>query len=162
MGTAGSLDLSLVGTYMLANRFSNPLTDYDCVGYFGSQCGQPDAEWRHKIRAVWSTNWDTEITLAWRMIGEVKIDDASPDPDIGNPSSMDRWITNGIADIGNESYFDLGATYHFNDDLQATLGINNILDTEPPMAPSQSSSGFTGTYDPLGRYLFLGVTYGSN
>ncbi len=160
IGNAGSIDLSLIGTYMLSDRFSNPLTDYDCVGYFGSQCGQPDAKWRHKARAVWATNWDTSITLAWRMVGKVKIDDASPDPDLGSPGSMDKWITNGIDKIGNESYFDLAATYHFNDDIRATLGINNILDTEPPLAPSQSSTGFSANYDTLGRYMFLGVTYG--
>ena len=42
---------------MLENRLTNPLIDYDCVGYYGNQCGIPDAEWRHRARVSWETNF---------------------------------------------------------------------------------------------------------
>ena len=158
MGEIGSMKLSFVGTYLLENSFSNPLTDYDCVGYFGpASCGQPDAEWRHRARLSWDTNFDTTISMVWRYIGATDHEDSSPDPDLGKPGNMARWETNGIAELDAESFFDVVATYELNEDTQLTFGINNILDTEPPLAPSISSTGFGGTYDPLGRYIFFGI-----
>ncbi len=156
-GDWGDLKFTLVGTYLLENRFSNPLTDYDCVGFYGQQCGQPDAKWRHKFRVSWNTNFDTTISLNWRMIGSAQIDDASPDSDLGNEGAMARWEVNGIDKISARNFFDLSVVYDVNENIRASLGVNNILDSEPPIAPSISSTGFTGTYDTLGRYVFMGL-----
>ena len=158
MGENGSLKLSVIGTYLLESSFSNPLTDYDCVGFFGpASCGQPNAEWRHRARLTWETNFDTNISMVWRYIGGTDIEDSSSNPNLAKPGNMARWEINGIDKLEPESFFDLVASYELNEDTSITFGINNILDTEPPMAPSVSSTGFSGTYDPLGRYIFLGL-----
>jgi len=157
IGEAGELNFGLVGTYILGSTFSNPLTDYDCAGYFGAQCGQPDTKWRHKLRMSWETNFDTTISINWRYIHGSQIDDASPDADLGNPGAMEKWETNGIAKLDSTSFFDLAIVHNINENLKATLGVNNILDSEPPIAPSISSTGFAGTYDTLGRYVYMGI-----
>ncbi len=43
------------------------------------------------------------------------------------------------------------------------VGVNNILDKEPPLAPGQQNNdygaGFYGTYDSLGRYLHASMQF---
>lgn len=162
VGDAGFLSADLTGTYMMANRFANPLTDYDCVGYYGFQCGQPNAEWRHRARLTWDTNFKATFSLAWRYIGAVEIDDASPDSDLANPANMELWQINGVDKTSAFTYLDLSATYNFSDSVQLTVGCNNILDKEPPLWPDLADD--TGintyaTYDPLGRYVHSSIRF---
>jgi outer membrane receptor protein involved in Fe transport len=159
LGDQGDLNFSLVGTYLLASRFSNPLTDYDCVGYYGATCGQPDSTWRHKLRVSWNTMWDTQISVNWRMVGKATNEDFSPDTDLGTSSQSlkNSWIANEADKYPAYNFFDVTIQHQVNDAIQATLGVNNILDKEPPLGPSLTSTGFSGTYDPLGRYVFLGL-----
>ncbi|URQ85220.1 TonB-dependent receptor [Pseudoalteromonas sp. SCSIO 43088] len=48
----GSFNVSLRGTKILKDEFKDPLVDYDCAGYFGSQSGTPKAEWQHKMKVL--------------------------------------------------------------------------------------------------------------
>jgi len=157
-GDFGTIRTNLIGSYTLKSEFSNPLTDYDCVGYFGGQCGTPMPEWKHKLRVTWDTTFDTSFSLSWRYSGAVEIDDASPDPDIGSPSALaNRWIPNDIARVGAQSYFDFAFTYDVSENVKVTGGISNLMDKEPPLMPSISSTGYGNTYDARGRRLFIGV-----
>lgn len=159
MGDVGSLRFAMVGTYLLKHNFANPLTDYDCVGYFGGQCGTPMSKWRHKLRVTWDTSFDTTISLAWRYTGAVTIDDLSPDEDIANPADVAKWEANDVAQVSGKSFFDLAFTYDLTENVIITGGINNLLDSEPPIFPSISSTGFANTYDTRGRKLFLGAKF---
>ncbi|MEX1311201.1 MAG: TonB-dependent receptor [Candidatus Sulfomarinibacteraceae bacterium] len=162
LGNAGYLALDLMGTYVLQNRYSDPLIDYDCVGYFGFQCGGGDAEWQHRLRATWETDFRLNLSLAWRYISGVTNDDGSPNPDLGNPALQERWITNGIDEIDPYNYIDFAASYTLRNGLKFTLGINNILDIEPPLAPQHADdSGINlyGFYDGYGRYIFGSVQF---
>jgi len=51
----------------------------------------------------------------------------------------------------------------FLKDLGIAVGINNLFDKEPPLAPGMQDNdygtGFYGTYDPLGRYVFSGIQF---
>jgi iron complex outermembrane receptor protein len=163
LGRRGFVSFSLMGTYMLENSFSNRAIDYDCAGYYGNQCGQPNARWRHRVRASWHTKLDTTISLGWRFIGSATIDDASPDSDLANPDLVEEWKINGAYVVRAYSYLDLAATYSFRKGLQLTLGVNNLLDTEPPLAPGLNDNdygpGFYGTYDPLGRTVYVSLQF---
>ncbi len=162
VGNAGFISTDLTGTFLISNRFANPLVDYECVGYYGFQCGQPNSEWRHRARITWDTNFKTTFSLAWRYVGSAEIDDASSDPDIGNPDNMEFNRTNGIASVSAFNYFDLSATYNFSDSVQFTLGINNITDKEPPLWPDLADDGDVNTYatyDPLGRYIHTSLKF---
>ena len=61
-------------------------------------------------------------------IGEVEVDDASPDPDIGDPDAMENWRINGIDKIDAFNYLDLSANWTFTKGIQWSVGINNITD----------------------------------
>jgi outer membrane receptor protein involved in Fe transport len=162
LGNAGFLQTDLTATYLLENLFTNPLVSYDCVGYYGFQCGQPNPEWRHRMRVTWETNFDMAFSLAWRRVGESEIDDASPDPDIGNPDNMESHRINGIDKTDAYDWLDLSATYTFRDGIQFTVGINNITDEEPPLWPELADEfdvNTYATYEPLGRFVHTSVRF---
>ena len=133
--------------------------DYDCVGYFGRQCALPNAEWRHRFRASWHTSFDTTISLGWRHIGSTQVVFASPDPDLTNPDLLESWRVAGGAVTEAYNYLDLAATYSFRDGLDLTFGINNLLDDDPPLMPSQPANDFRGMYDPLGRSIYSSLRF---
>ena len=166
VGRAGLLNLSLIGTYLIESSTSDPVldVDYNCAGYFGDQCGYPNSSWRHLARISWETTFDTVFSLGWRYIGPVTNDDASHDPDTDDPDWIEYERINGIYDFPAYNYLDLSATYTFTTGIQLTVGINNVLDKEPPLAPDYSANGvvgagFSGTYDPFGRFVQTSVRF---
>jgi outer membrane receptor protein involved in Fe transport len=65
MGNAGSLGLQFIGTYV-DEYLTEPLpgaSKYDCAGLFGAVCGTPIPDWRHKMRANWTTPWNMDLAL---------------------------------------------------------------------------------------------------
>jgi outer membrane receptor protein involved in Fe transport len=161
LGDAGYLNTSLIGTYTLAARFANPLIDYDCVGYFGVQCGIPTPEWRHRARISWETNFNMVFSLGWRFNGSVLIDDASPDPDLANPGLIESWKINDSYENPAFNYIDLAWSWNMARSTQLVLGANNIFDEEPPIAPGTQDygAGWYGFYDSLGRSLFAALHF---
>jgi len=164
LGGAGYLATDLMGSYILSQALENPEVNFECVGYFGLQCGQPKSVWRHRFRATWESNFHLNLSLAWRYLGGSENDDASPNPDLGNPDEMELWRINGSDKIKPYSWFDFAASYTFRNGVKLTLGVNNILDEEPPLMAGLADYGGTyftlyGTYDPLGRYVFGSVQF---
>jgi outer membrane receptor protein involved in Fe transport len=162
LGDAGFLPIELVGTYTLSRYTEDPLIGFDCAGYWGAWCGQANPRWRHRLRATWETAFNLDLSLAWRRVGSSQIDASSPDPDLADPDYMEIARANGIDEIPAYDWFDLAVSYSFNDAVRVTLGINNILDEEPPLLPGWADSTGTwfnlyGNYDPLGRYIFANV-----
>jgi outer membrane receptor protein involved in Fe transport len=82
LGKAGSLNMNLVGTYLL-NQIAQPvpgLGSYDCNGLFGYTCGQPSPTWRHVARFTWMTPTDTVLSLSWRHIGGTRLSSLTDNP----------------------------------------------------------------------------------
>ena len=163
LGSAGSFSANLIGSILRHETIDTGLYAYDCKGYFGNQCGDPTPTWRHMARFSWETNFHTVFSLGWRMVGAVTNDDGSPNEAIGDPGNVALLEANNIYTIGNSNYFDLAATYKLKKNYVFVLGVNNIFDKEPPLAPGMSPNdygpGFHGTYDPLGRYFHMGIQY---
>jgi len=162
LGNAGYLATDLMGSYTLENSLRDPIIDFDCTGYYGLTCGSPLAVWRHRFRATWETNFRLNLSLAWRYLGGVDIDFASPDPNLGDPDEMEYWRNNGSDTIPAYNWFDLAASYTFRSGVRLTLGVNNILDEEPPLIPGLNGDYPTneyGSYDGLGRYIFSSVQF---
>ncbi len=163
LGDHGFINLSLTGSAMLENRLTNPLISYDCAGFYGNQCGVPNAKWRHRVRATWHSNFNTSITLGWRYIHSVLIDDASDNPDLGNPALIQDWMTNDSFENPAFNWLDFAATYTFRDGVRLTAGVNNVLDKEPPLGAGVDNVDFGpgdfGTYDPLGRTVYTGLQF---
>ena len=75
---------------------------------------------------------------------------------------MPLWRTNGIDKIKAHNWFDLSASYLLKNGIRFTLGVNNILDEEPPLAPTFNDDfnfNMYATYDPMGRYFFGSVQF---
>jgi len=61
----------------------------------------------------------------------------------------------------SQNYLDLNAVFRFMDSHDLVVGVNNILDKEPPMMGgnlSNNANTTAGFYDTLGRYLYANVT----
>jgi outer membrane receptor protein involved in Fe transport len=165
IGGAGSLALSLVGTY--TDTFEvEPLPGspkYDCSGLYGTVCGTPTPDWRHKLRASWLSPWGLDLSLTWRHINQVDLDGTDPATGAATPRYSDRQL-------GARDYLDVSAQYTFTDlgifsNLTGRLGINNVTDKDPPLVgqdncPNVFCNGntFPQVYDTLGRYVFAGFT----
>ncbi|MFM2410666.1 MAG: hypothetical protein RL481_1494, partial [Pseudomonadota bacterium] len=157
-----SLTTSLVGTYVDEQRFQ-PITDdfsYNCAGLYGLTCGNPTPKWKHAAKLKFATASDFAATLTWRYVGKVNGDFTSADPDLfsaGAGPVIDEKLK-------AENYFDLLFSVPLKDTIGFRLGVNNILDNDPPLISQASLGGFgngnvfPGTYDHLGRYVFVGLT----
>ncbi|WP_088330653.1 TonB-dependent receptor [Lacimicrobium sp. SS2-24] len=149
----GTLKLGLVGTWLekLDNEPVPGGTVIECAGYWDrTSCLQPSPEWRHNLRATWTTPWDASITATWRYLGEAE-------------EYVGANVPSGPTTFSSQNYLDLAATWQAHEHVSLRLGINNVLDREPPLlpnAPTGSGNGntFPGFYDALGRYVFAGVT----
>ena len=166
LGRAGSLGLNAGGSW-IGEFITEPLDGaqkYDCVGLFGAVCGTPIPEWRHKMRASWQTPVGVDLTLTWRFIDSVELDATSSNP------QLQSAVPFSDRKLASRSYFDLVAAYTLSDvsmfsNVTGRLGINNVLDKDPPLIGQDSCPGvlcngntFPQVYDTLGRFVFLGLT----
>jgi outer membrane receptor protein involved in Fe transport len=155
----GSLAFALNGATVLEST-TTPAPgagSFDCTGLFGTICGVITPDWRHNLRMSWLSPWDVELSLNWRYIGGTKLDTNDSDPDLNNGSfdSFNRRLP-------SVSYIDLSALWSFGEGSTVRVGINNVLDKDPPLISTEVSG--TGspntfpTYDILGRQAFVGFT----
>ncbi|KJY96267.1 TonB-dependent receptor domain-containing protein [Pseudoalteromonas ruthenica] len=146
----GTLSTNLIGSYFMTKEFDNlpGITEsYDCVGTLNNGCfAQP--EWRH----VFTMNYDTgsfwRATLKWRYYGEVS-----------DYTGDDTLVQDGIS---SQSYLDLKGSFTINDYTNVLVGVNNIMDKEPPLVGgslSTNGNAIAGFYDTLGRYFHANVTF---
>lgn len=167
LNAAGKLDFRLYGTYT-AQFITEPggqlgLARYDCAGYFGSTCGPPQPKWKHRFLV----NYETPVSglsagLTWRFLSQVTQDAYSPNPLLNGGAGFNSPPQS----IANYSYFDLNAAYVLNKNVSVRVGVNNVLDKDPPFTSVQYfSSAFVNgntyptVYDALGRFLFANVTF---
>ncbi len=156
MGRFGSLNFNLTGT-LLDELITDPgggFTPFDCVGFYSSSCsansvGVPTPEWRHRFRTSWVTPWDLDLSLTWRHLDSVK--------GFGfDPARIDY-------ELPSQDYFDLSANWAITEKAGVTLGINNVLDDDPPLSATVGTTGngntFPQTFDALGRYVFVRATF---
>jgi outer membrane receptor protein involved in Fe transport len=170
LGGMGTLNLSMVGTY-LKDLILNPFGDikFNCASFYGLQCGTPNPKWRHKLRIGFTLPNGIGISGQWRYFSSVKDDTLSSDPDLKDTANPARPFDQKL---NAKSFFDLALTARLADRYNFRLGVNNLLDTDPPLA-SNTASGPYGArtappfgngntypqvYDSMGRFLFAGVT----
>lgn len=159
IGRFGKLNFNVVGT-ALGEQIEEPLPglgSYNCRGFYGYSCGEPNPVWRHVARLTWMAPDRATVSLAWRFYAKVKLSSESASPFLsGQPSQA-----NG--DIPAYSYFDLAGTYPLTQQIELRAGINNLFDRQPPAIASNALTNFgngntfPGIYDPLGRNIFVGI-----
>jgi outer membrane receptor protein involved in Fe transport len=162
----GRLTMQYAGTYT-AQFITEPggqlgVQSYNCAGYFGNTCGVPQP----KYKSVLNLGYDTPLEglgfgLRWRYLSQVLQDTNSPNPLLnGFVFPFQGW-----GRIPSYSYFDLTASYVVNKTVALRLGVNNVLDKDPPLQstdffspPFQNNNTYPSVYDALGRYMFANVT----
>jgi iron complex outermembrane receptor protein len=167
LGGLGSINLNFIGTKLDKYEIDNGLTElYNCAGYYGTTCGAPAPKWRHKLRATFNTKMGISLSGQWRYFGPVDIDFKNPS------ASLAGNYYNFSSTIPSQSYFDLSMTANVGRNFSWRIGVNNLLDKEPPLVTSGSGAfgasacagvacngnTYPGTYDALGRYIYTGVT----
>jgi outer membrane receptor protein involved in Fe transport len=116
-----------------------------CEGVYGGSCGPPTFEMVNNFSTTWQTPWDVSVNLTWRHLDKV------------------TQVPDDIVDMPSQEYFDLAATWDVTEYASIRLGINNILDEAPPIVSNgvtlrNNGNVYTGAYDHLGMYWFLGGT----
>jgi iron complex outermembrane recepter protein len=164
-GNEGKLAFTLSGTYV-TDWSTQPLPtggSFDCTGLYGATCGAPTPKWRHTFETDWATPW-AGLTLAarWRYIGPVDVDSTSSN------SQLSGAYQPGFSHIGGYDYIDLSGSISWGAHLTFRAGVNNITDKGPPIVLNGNYSNcpnttcndntWVGTYDTLGRYLFVHVS----
>jgi outer membrane receptor protein involved in Fe transport len=174
MGEWGGLNFSFIGTY--TDKYKVQPTSgggtFDCAGLYGPVCSAitnastgPIPKWKHIVRLTWSTPWPVTVSAAWRYISKVTYDGNESNVLLADPLGRTNKLDNRISAY---NYFDLSGTWKVRDTVTLRAGVNNIFDKDPPYLDSNSfpSSGppfgngntYPGTYDALGRTIFVGLT----
>ena len=147
LGTWGDLSFNNVLSYIDSwdRQELEGAPTKSCAGNW--TCGPPIPDMQNRLRVTWDSPWDVRASIMWRHIN--RVDGAEGD-------LVDLWEIN---------YLDLATTWKVTDDAKIRIGVNNLLDKSPPVAgnpagPSRLGNGnvFPGTYDALGRYMFLGMS----
>lgn len=176
LGSLGTLNFAFNGTWLRHYKVNNGLTEpYDCAGYYGPICSgnvvassAPMPKWRHKLRTTLNTKSGIGVSLQWRRVGKVDAETLDDSNTLNGANNFDPGLH-----IKSHNYFDLATTYTFGDHYTFRLGVNNLLDNDPPLVTGGSAirpgsnlcpagpcngNTYPGTWDALGRYVYAGVT----
>jgi len=160
LGRFGSADVEFRGSYVLRwivdnGGLSRP---YDCAGLFGTPCGM-HPRWKHTARATWVPSHGPSLSLQWRHIGGVRL--AALDPRF----NLTDQVSPGYTELRAQDYFDIATAFQAGKEFELRLGVNNVLDRQPPLVVSNTTAGdgpynsntYPTWYDPLGRFIFASV-----
>jgi outer membrane receptor protein involved in Fe transport len=156
---AGNLTFSLNGAYLdsFETTPAPGVTPYDCAGLFGSICQTVNSKWRHLLRTSWELpRADITVSATWRYFSKVSLDQNEDNPTLHFATFGQR---NGFnSRIPAFNYLDLAGSWSIREDISLRVGVNNVLDKNPPIVTSEITSGGAANsyeiYDALGRQLF--------
>jgi outer membrane receptor protein involved in Fe transport len=155
IGSFGELSFNFVGTYLDELTYVSGVAGIaptECKGKFsGSLCGIPNPEWRHHFRMSWQSPWDVDVSLTWRHFGSTS-------------NIAPATAANIDYKLGSREFFDLAANWAVTEKASVLLGINNVLDKDPPLSSAVGTTGNGNTYpqvyDALGRWVFMRAQVG--
>jgi iron complex outermembrane recepter protein len=164
----GSLQFQFIGTWLESYEVNNVIGSptYDCAGLFGLTCssgassGGPLPKWRHRLRTTWTTPWDVDFSVNWRYLSGVSLDANTTQAGLQGTT-----FNKADATINDFYYIDLAADWNVRTGVDLHAGVNNVFDRLPPTltthalpAVTGNDNTFPGTYDSLGRTIFIGAT----
>jgi len=165
----GSLGFALNGAYLLKNE-TQPFTGgptYDCAGLFGALCGTVNPRWRHIFRSTWYLPGNFNVAATWRFLQSVSLDNNNSNPLLFGHTFLNQNTGGPALNLFNArlpsfNYLDLQVGWNMTSGSELRIGINNILDKDPPLATSEITAGGANNtyeiYDTLGRQLFVSFT----
>lgn len=156
IGSLGSINTVYYGNLRLkSNAVPDPVRGLvECEGLFAGECGEPTQNYKHTLQTSWIYGALT-TSLRWRLIGGTNYDV------FGTCGSLTSCISDLSDDIGTFNYLDVTAKYAVNENLDLTVGVQNILGKDAPIlgsTVSEQANTFPATYDTLGRQLFFGAS----
>ena len=162
---AGNLAFGFTGSLALDNpiNVTPGVAKIDCTGLYGPNCSgagptSPVPHWRHRLRMTWETHAGFDVSLNWRHIGSMKSEFTTPE---FMPNTSVFPVDSHISAY---DYLDLDSSIEVTEHLNVRLGVNNLTDRRPPVIGFAANpllvngNMAAGVYDPLGRYLFAGLT----
>ena len=161
LGRVGSANFEFRGAYVLRWIVDNGglSTPYECAGLFGGPCSmQP--RWKHTARATWDAPHGITLSLQWRHIGGVKL------AALDRKFNLTDEVSPGHTNLRPQDYFDVAAVIRVQKRFELRLGVNNVVDRQPPLVVSNTPAGdgpynantYPTWYDPLGRFVFASVS----
>ena len=118
------------------------------------------------FRTTWALPAKVDLTLTWRYIGKVALDNNNSQPSLAGATFGP--LPGGYDEFNNEipayNYFDFVASWNFWRDVTVRAGMSNIADKVPPIVTSSLGTGGNGlpntlpVYDIEGRQLFIALT----
>jgi len=149
----GAINWDLNGTWTDELLFNanpaNPVNiNRECVGLFSTNCEPITPEWAINLRTTVSIDDLVDVSLLWRWFDGVEYER--------------RGLGDGFLDESEAfdaaSYFDLTVRSNVSENFDVTIGIQNLLDRDPPQTSSfigsstyNSGDTYPTTYDALGR-----------
>ena len=167
VGTFGSMTAAMTGTWLQHNESQPVPSDqpYDCAGLFGVTCQTVNPRWHHVARVTWQTPYNVQLSAQWRFIGSASLDNNTGNPLLQTSAyatKTGQGFDSFDGKLPSVSYLDLSALYEVSKNLSLRLGVNNVLDKDPPLVNEYNTT--TGapntypTYDMLGRQLYAAFT----
>jgi len=150
----GSLAFQWTGNYYIKNESQSSDTTpvLDCLGYYGTSCGNPT----HQFRFIQRTSWDIgnySFSYLWRYQDEVEVEPAM----VGTTFA-------GFQKIKAYNYVDLNASVALNDAVKLSAAVKNAFNKNPPIVGNEagttsanSGNTFPSNYDTLGRVYSVGI-----
>ena len=142
-GTAG---LNVLASWLDDYTLVPPpgVEETDFAGTVGGRVGRSLPEWKVNVDAHY--DWQTlTVGARWRYVDSMQ--DIEVDYEIESRDYLDLYLANE---------FDTGLL----DGLTVRLGVENLLDEEPPLLPSQVQANTDPSqYDVLGRRYYLNLFY---
>ena len=130
----------------------------NCVGSFGSICGQPAPRFKGISRVSWEKGPLT-LSLRHRFTGRVTRDLYLVPLRQGLTPPVKSDIT--AATVATQHYFDFAFSANVTKGIELTGGINNLLNNSPPLLGSGAQTWGVntapGVYEIYGRSYFLGA-----
>jgi outer membrane receptor protein involved in Fe transport len=148
--SSGAIHSNLIVSHLLDYKLKDtpgvPSVDYaGTINYFGGgiSLGQTFPEWR----AIWTTDWTIRqfgVSLRARYIDKME-----------NRASVQYVGETSFTGVGSVTYWDVAAAWHFKENSELRIGLNNAFDKQPPTyAPNIQSGTDPATYDVIGRRAF--------
>ncbi|WP_404391148.1 TonB-dependent receptor domain-containing protein [Pseudoalteromonas phenolica] len=137
----GSLSLKLTATYLIEDNQNSTGREEDFRNYVGETASP---RWKGRFSAVYSQDNSSYVLTANYRHATVNDNDWTAED-------------NNYNDIPSYTTFDFMYKTYLMDELQLRVGVNNLLDREPPRNPFTYDEG--EFFDVKGRRLSIGAKY---
>lgn len=132
-----------------------PNVQNDCAGAYGTTCGEPVPRLKGVTRLTWSSGPVT-LSLRGRYIGKVTVDTYVLPSRSGLPTPDLADLTNPV--LKARGYLDLSGAWDVSKALRLSGGIDNLLNSDPPIVANPRANTYPTTYDALGMRFYVGAS----